>query len=524
MKKSLKISIGGVVFSIEEDAYNGLEAYLNSLKSHLRGTLEADEVIRDIEERVAELFAEQLGNKEIVTIEMVDYVMKTLGDPEQIVDPETSTDENNSTNSTDFTSKRRLYRDPQNAIIAGISSGLGAYFNIDPLVFRILFAALAFANGLGLVIYLIMWIFVPRAETVRQRMEMKGEKINFSNLEKNIKTEFEEVRKSMKSSNTSDFFERIFSAIGKFFIAFGSAMGGLAKVIVVILAIAIISIGLIGVLGSIMSLFLGEIVTTLFPSHSAFTIDQLLTTTFDLGSMLWVTIPIFLIVLIPFLALILIGLRMIFRFSMRGSVIFAAAATVWIIAVMILASVTFLQARSFTVRESVKDKAEISLTDTTVTTLKLVAGDNFYNSEFNPNQIISIDDYTIAQNNDLTRLVGRPKVFIGKSNSNKFELVVVKKSRGVTRITARANAADLVMEYTLVDNSLVVSPYFYVPYNHKWRAQEVEIIINVPEGKSIYIERNMEELLSNDQDFCLSWPDEMVGNTWLMKANMLEKR
>ncbi len=524
MKKSLKISLGGIAFTIEEDAYNALEGYLKSLRDHLSGTAEADEVIRDIEERAAELISDLLGTKEIVTIDMVEQVIKTLGKPEEITDQESSSGSNTSSSSTEFTQKRRLYRDPQNAIIAGVSSGLGAYFSIDPLVFRILFGVLAFANGLGIVIYLIMWIFVPRAETVRQRMEMKGEEINFSNLEKNIKTEFEEVRKNMERNRVSGVFERVFSAFGRIFIALGGAMGVVAKVIAAILAVVFISIGLVGVMASVVSLFFGEIVTTLIPSHSGITIGQLLATTFDLGSMLWITIPVFLIVLIPFLALIFIGLRMIFRFSVRGSVIFAASATAWIIAVMILAGVTFLQARSFTIRESVKERSEITLADSTISTLRLIADEDFDYGDFNPNRIVSIDDYTIARNGGMTKIVGRPKVLIGKSSTDKFEMVVVKKSRGATRITARSSAEAVTLEYTIVDNSLIISPYFYVPYTQKWRVQEMEITINVPEGKSIYIERNMEDLLSNDQEYCLCWPDEMVGNTWQMRNDKLVKR
>jgi phage shock protein PspC (stress-responsive transcriptional regulator) len=522
MKKSLKIRIGGITFVIEEDAYSALELYFESLKSHLKESPEKDEVIHDIEERAGELLKDLLKGMEIVTIDMVNSVIETLGRPEQIADEDSAAPEN--MGYREQRSKHRLYRDHHNAIIAGVCSGLSAYFNVDPLVFRILFGVLIFAKGFGILLYLIFWIVVPRAETVRQRMEMRGEEINFANLEKNIKNEFEEVKKNMQKHRVSNFFERIFNALGNVFIALGGVLGVVAKVIVAIIAVVFITIGLVGIMASVVSLFMGSIVTTLIPAHSGVTIGQLLATTFDLGSILWVTIPAFLIVVIPFIAFIFVGLRMVFRFRARGSVIFVTSATVWIIAVLMLASVTFLQVRSFTIRESVKETAELTLSESDLNTLRIIADDGFDYSDFNPDKIINIDDYIVAQNGGLTKIVGKPKVFIGKSEGDNFELVVVKRSRGATHLTAKASAIALTQEFSLVGDKLIISPYFYIPHYQKWRIQEVEITINVPEGKSVTIEQNMENLLSNDQEFCLCWPDEMVGNTWTMKGNRLVKK
>ena len=118
---------------------------------------------------------------------MVNRVIAILGEPEQIVSDEGETTSQSDSSTYKSDTKKRLYRDPDNAAIAGIGAGLGAYFGIDPLVFRILFIILTFANGFGLLAYIIFWISLPKAETTRQRMEMRGEAINFDNLEKNIK-------------------------------------------------------------------------------------------------------------------------------------------------------------------------------------------------------------------------------------------------------------------------------------------------------------------------------------------------
>ena len=524
MKKSIKISLGGIAFTIEEDAYAALEQYVESLKAHFGSDKEAQEVVSDLEERAAELLVEMLAGKEIVTIEMVTEVIDTLGRPEQITSEDMGGQEESSSTGRERSTKHRLYRDPQNALVAGVAAGLGAYFNIDPLVFRILFAVLTLANGLGAVIYIILWIVLPQAETVRQRMEMRGEEVNLSNLEKNVKSEFEKVRSNMSRNRFAGAMERFFSALGRVFVSLGSVLVVLAKVIGAIIAVVFIGIGLMGIMASVLSLFMGDIVVALLPNHSGLTIGQLLATTFDIGSTLWILIPVFLIVLIPFLTLIFLGLRMVFRFSVRGSVIFVTAASVWILAVLMLASVTFLQARSFTIRESVKERFELSLADSTARTLRLVGDEDFDYGDYNPEQIVRIDDYSVAYSGGFTKIIGKPKLYIAKSESDSFEMSVVKKSRGATRQTAKSSADAVKLEYTLVGDRLVLSPYFYIPYNQKWRVQEVEVTVYVPDGKAIYIEHNLENILSSDQEYCSCWPDEMVGNTWVMKDNRLVKQ
>ncbi len=519
MKKSIKISLGGISFNIEDDAYEALENYILSLKHHLKDTPEALEVVADIEERAAELFTELLAGKENITLEMVSSIITTLGSPEQITNDDFTETKESATTTRE--TKRRLYRDGDNAIIAGVCSGLGAYFKIDPLVLRILIFALIFANGLGLIIYLVMWIAVPRAETVRQRMEMRGEEINFSNLEKNIKNEFEEVKKNMEKQNLSSFFERIFSAFGRIFIALGRVLGVFAKVIAIIFAIVFISIGLIGLLGTISSFFFDTFITSIIPAYSGLTVSGLLSTTIDLGSTMWITLPLFFILAIPFLAFIYLGIRMAFKFKARDSVFFVSGATLWILSVTILAFVLFFQARSFTILESVKERMEIHVPEQSEIQLNIIAGQNYNPEDLFPENIVNIDDYSVAYFDGKTSIVGKPRVIIGKSSSDSYEMVIVKKSRGATSQLARASAERIEISYSLMDSNLIINPYFFLSSEDKWRAQDVEITINVPNGKMIYIDRSMESILSDKQEYCFCWPDEMVGKTWVMKGERL---
>ena len=520
MKKSLKISLGGVAFTVEEDAYAALESYLNLLKEHLGETAESEEVIGDIEERAAELLSSMLKGKEVVTLEMVNQVIEILGKPEEIA----GDDPGGQSASSDYKARRRLYRDPENALIAGVSSGLGAYFNIDALVFRILFAALLFANGLGLILYLVLWIAVPRAETARQRMEMRGEEVNFSNLEKSIKEEFQKVQNNMKKNKFSEAFERLFRAIGRVFMACGGVLTVVAKVLVAVVGVALISVGLFGIIATLVSLFFGGALISLHPDFNGFSFGQLIASTFDLGSSLWVTIPTFFVLAIPFIVIIIGGLRMVVKFTARLGAFLVTSATLWILSVLILSSVLFLQVRSFTIRETVTERFDVILSDTSTRVLRVYADDDFEDELIDFTKVFNTVDYSVVQADGSSQIFGRPKITLARSGSNRFELGVTKKSRGGSRFMAKQNAKGIEQKFTLMDNSLIIAPYFMLEPNQKWRVQEVEIILYVPEGRGVYLEQGLEGVINQEQKYLNAWPDEIVSNTWIMGEDGMRRQ
>ena len=156
--------------------------------------------------------------------------------------------------------------------------------------------------------------------------------------------------------------------------------------------------------------------------------------------------------------------------------------------------------------------------------LKIIASYDFNTDELEPDKYITIDDYTVAYFDGKTTIVGKPKVFIGKSSSENFEVVIVKKSRGATKQLAMASAERVIMHYTINESNLVLNPNFFLPNEEKWRAQEVEITINVPENRMVYIDKSLETILSDEQNYCFCWPDEMVDKTWIMKGERLVER
>ncbi|HKK40832.1 MAG TPA: PspC domain-containing protein [Bacteroidales bacterium] len=194
MKITVSINIGGYSFNIDEDAYSELKIYLKSLELHFSGEESSTEILSDIEARMAELFRARLAAyKQVITIEDVMEVMAILGTPEDMSDNEGPSAREK------FSSPgyHRMYRDPDHRIIGGVCSGMAAYWNIDPVIVRIIFVVLAF-GGIGVLLYLILYIAIPEAKTTAQKIEMHGEPVNIHNIKDSVKDEFNRVRKNMK--------------------------------------------------------------------------------------------------------------------------------------------------------------------------------------------------------------------------------------------------------------------------------------------------------------------------------------
>jgi len=195
MKKTLTVNLNNIVFHIDDDAYEMLQTYLHEIADHFQSEDEKKEIMNDIEARIAELFNEKLQkNKNVVNLIDVQEVIEIMGKPNQYTDEEEDQDTLKSDKKSQRT--RRFYRDPENAILGGIASGLAAYFNIDVTWIRIILVALVFV-GVGIIvpIYIVVWLVAPQAVTASQRLEMQGEDVTVES----IKTELNHAKSYVES-------------------------------------------------------------------------------------------------------------------------------------------------------------------------------------------------------------------------------------------------------------------------------------------------------------------------------------
>jgi phage shock protein PspC (stress-responsive transcriptional regulator) len=194
MKKTMTINLGGLVYHIDEDAYEILKDYLDRIKRELQGADSAEEIYNDIENRVAEIIGERLKNsRQVLGIPDVQRVIEIMGQPEDI----TGSEREDQTRSK-RKHYRRMYRDPDNRMIGGVCSGLAAYWNLDPTMVRIIFVIIGIFGMAGVLIYLILWVVLPEAETVAQKLEMRGEAVNLSSIADFMKEEFENVKRNFR--------------------------------------------------------------------------------------------------------------------------------------------------------------------------------------------------------------------------------------------------------------------------------------------------------------------------------------
>ena len=227
MKKTYNINLGGIVFHIDEDAYDLLDKYLSNLRIHFSKEEGAEEIVHDMELRISELFSERLcEKKQVITLTDVEEIIAQMGKPEEFAEDDT-TQETNEYNKEEKAPKR-LFRDPDNKVIGGVCSGIAAYFGWDVTILRIILIVLAlpiFTNGAfiikGIVLfYVIAWIIIPEAKTATEKLSMKGMKVNVENIGKTVTDGFEKVNNYVKSEKSRSVLHQIGEGIALLVVCF----------------------------------------------------------------------------------------------------------------------------------------------------------------------------------------------------------------------------------------------------------------------------------------------------------------
>jgi phage shock protein PspC (stress-responsive transcriptional regulator) len=418
--------------------------------------------------------------------------------------------------------RRRLYRDGDNRVIGGVCSGLGAYFNIDMVILRVIFVALFFLGvGSSLLIYIILWIVVPKAKTTAQRLEMRGKEATVSNIEKSIKEEMNEVgetyNKFLNSKN-----EKGVSRID----SFGDVVGSVLRVI---LRIAVLIFGAILIVGGIASLI--GLVTSLAVGHSflhggfwnfgwdsdinmANILNHFVSPEAYTISLIAVSI----LIGIPILLLLFIGTKLLFNYKTNNKLIGLGTFAVWLLALIALIVVGVSQAENFSKQTSQTVTQKIDCG--TCKTLYLEMNDDIYESLIEDH--ISLDRMKIAEVNGKEKLLGHPRFTIEQSTTGEFLLQVKKRARGSDTEEAQKNMEQIDYNFMTQDSTLRFDPYYFLKDNAKWRQQEVSMVLKVPEGKTVYLDKEMEAIIYDIENVNNMWDGDMVGKFWTMSPEGLK--
>jgi phage shock protein PspC (stress-responsive transcriptional regulator) len=517
MKKALKINLSGQIFHIDEDAYEKLKVYLDTISSHFSNANESKEILSDIESRIAELYHEKMSDEnQVISVKEVDEVIDIMGRPEEIADED---EPSGSQKNRQQRASRRLYRDPDNAVLGGVSSGLSAYFNLDVVLFRILFVVFTLIGaGTPVLLYIILWIAVPKAETAAEKLEMRGEKVTVSNLEKAIKDEYEDVKDNLKKARNSESFRKTEDLLTGFFRVIGTIIVVIFKIILGFVALIFVLTGLGLLFGTISLVFFGAHFLPFGPNgtfnHTLPEIIQPFVNPENAGVLI---IALMLLVLIPILAVIYGLFKALFRFKGKDRVLGLGAFTLWILALVAAIMIIYYEGRNYQDGEIV--------TDTQV--LTPFPGDTLFLS-IDATDLSNIDsknhlniDHKWYFSEELDSFYGDIDINVRKSDDPNYKVRIEKSARGRDNETARTLAQGIMYEFKQKESSLVLDPYYVIEKDGSWKAQSVEITLYVPVGKAVKFDKNTEEFLGwihNTEDFS-DW--EVAGKTMIMKEEGL---
>lgn len=515
MKKTFRINIGGYIFNIDEDAYEMLSDYLNRISQYFGQNNEGKEIIADIEQRISELFQEKINeNKEVITIDDVDNVVTTMGKPEQLAEFDQPDDQ---FEYSDDKGTKMMYRDPDNRVLGGVCSGLGNYFNMDPLIIRILFLIAFLVYGSGSLIYIILWIILPLARTTAQKLAMKGEAVNVNNIQKFVKEEYTEVKQNFSNWRHSKGYKSTQHGLDDFGNLILSVLRVGVKILIVLIAITFIFTGLVTI-GSLLFAFFADL-SVISPdiisdeNISLYTFSKF----FISGNQsLLFYISLLTTLIIPFIALTYLGFKIIIKFKANDKIFFISSAIVWFVGLIFLIYTSWFIAGNF--KQSTTDTKEYVIKSKSDTLyLQTMANEQFIESnKITYTNKINIDDNMLLFDKNNNQLLVHPQLNIYKSADSLVKIIVTVTTRGKNKKQALENINASSYNWTQMDSVLKFDPYLITGPSKLFNFQRVRISVYVPEGKTVYMNSEMKNIIYDIDNVENMWDGHMTEKYWHM--------
>lgn len=500
MNKILNINLGGYALTIDDDAYEYLQAYLESIRRRFSESEGRDEIVADIEARLGEILTETLGNRTIVMLPDVESAVTVMGKPEDFgSDPvdarQHSTKSSGKTYTSGIKPGKRLFRDEEDAVVAGVCSGLSAYFGIaDPVWMRLLFVVLAFASfGFWLPAYVLLWILVQPAKTAADRLAMRGEPVNVDNIAREIEDTFERLGTRMnefgadaKQKGTSPGANAMNKGVNAVGTIFGFMLRFIAKFgvfIVMLVGFALFIALAVSWVAGIWSLMVAAPYVDYFSPYSS--------------SLTWLGFSnIFFLLGIPIVTLCLVFARVLFKVR-APAWLRTGLGIVWGISLFSFISLVGAAAREY--RHSGSVTSDIDLSGIRSDTLRV---EGF--REINPSDY---EEFWFNQDNEGVRMgdnsmevSGPIEVRVRKSDTNQFRCTQIIRAQGTSNIEAQENAGQIQYMASTSGNILRVPTAYSISKGRKWRVQRIRLNIEVPEGKSIVFDEKIYRYSASDLD------------------------
>lgn len=482
MDKSIKINIAGILFQIDEEAYRILRDYLQEINNRFKNVQGGHETIEDIESRIAEIFQSQNGLAGTVSKENVQAMISVIGKPEDFDHSDVVTEPYVYT-----THKKRMYRNPDDKIISGVCGGIGAYMNTDPVLIRILFVLFAAFGGIGFFVYLALWIALPPANSETQKRELYGKAYN-SARSQNMQTD--------GAYNTSG----IGNGINEIFRAIGRVCYIILRIFLIIIGVTFVLTGFLTILSFVMIFVFKfpnaytshgfDMNLTYFPDFLNFIVNPVLTP--------WIIALTLVAFILPMLALIYWGVKMIFWFKANDAVFSLVGLVLWVMALAALSIILFNDGISFaeTGKSSFKN-----ILSTKPDTLFVITDHKVEQLNYNKQIIFPDEEYAVFMNEEKKELYIRPNLKVYQSEDDVTSVEIRKRSAGRSHFDAISKSEGLLYNYSIKGDTLKLDEYFTIPSGRKWSADNVGINIHIPKGTIIKFDSSSLNLFHSHNNF-----------------------
>jgi len=524
MEKTIIINIGNTIIHIEESAYELLKAYLNEVKQYFANHADDLEIVTDIENRIAELLTEQLEEqkKQVVDSANVNSVIAQMGKVKDFDTVEEGEEEPVINNAYQHQyAEKKLYRDMDDRVVAGVCAGIAHYVNADPKWIRVATVLTFFLGGSGILVYALLWIIMPKAKSRIERMEMKGEPANLQGFQKNLDEELLAVKERLGEVNkhAQPIFARLGNFIGEFFEWLGRFISGTGKVIFKVIAGVIVVFGVLFLLALITgtAIFQGFWDASIYEYFPFSIVNE--------GNRGIILFGAFIVCFVPVLALVLFSIRIAFNKQTTNKTLSFALLIIWLVGV----AVTGYQVAK--ILSEFKQHAE--LTQTTdlkaypVYTINIDKSKYFskedsvaYHIDANNRHQIVVDDFEDGPFVSPNRI----RIDINKSETGVTRLTQKYESQGKTFQSALQNAQNISYNYVMKDSELIFSPRFQLRKGAIWRNQEVRLNLEIPVGTKLILKQDAYRYVNNYWTWeCNdSENDHNDSSTWVMTDDGLK--
>ncbi len=524
MDKTIKINLGGILFQIDEEAYKILRRYLQDIDNRLKGTPGAAETVDDIESRIAEIFQSQGGTAGVISRDNVEAMISIIGKPEDF-----ETTGESATENAPFTRSayaKKMYRNPDDSIISGVCGGIGTFLNIESVWIRLLFILFACFFLIGLFVYAALWIALPVARSDAQKREMYG-RDDYALALRRKETGYPAHSPGSKYSGSLPASSSVGNAFNEVFRAIGKVLFIIVRIFLIAFGISFVLFGFFALVSFVMIFFFnypGYFSTNSF-GINLFYLPDFLNYIVNPAIAPWILILTFIVILLPLLAIIYWGVKMIFWFKSNDGIVSIVALIIWVMAVAALSILLFNEGISFA--ETAKSVSEVVVekapSDLYIITEHKVA-DLHYDKEISFDE----EDYNVYFIDDNKGLYIGSGLNINTSDEKSIKINVRKRSAGRSRIDATRKAEGLLYNYRISGDTIFLDEYFTIPEGTKWSFDDVRVTLDIPEGTKVHFDKTSENMFRRQNYYNEEWNSiwdgeekEMVrsendDNQWIM--------